>query len=550
MIFADRDISLRCRWSRERLVCCAFVAGATFGCAHKPADTVPATAHHDAIAGAGGRSVAPAPVVPSPEVVFWKGRADLIQAPAPPPPTALALPRVERWRLKNGLDIVAVPRPGLPIVSFSVAIKTGAYDEQNGRTEGVADFAAAMLRKGTQKRSADQIADAIDGVGGSLGADAGMESSVASCSVLAKDAALCLDLLAELLLRPTFPEAEMPEVRDQMLAALAARVDDPHQLAAEHFDNLLFGDEHPDGRVLADEHVRVITRTALLSHWKTFYRPNNALLAVAGDFDVAAMKGALARAFGGWRSAPVPARPVFRIPPATGTRVVLVDKPDLTQATLMFGHRGIAHGDPAWYAVTLMNYVLGGSDFSSRLMTEIRSNRGLTYGIGSSFGATLYEGAFRVSAATRNETAWRALTVAVDEMHKMKAAGPAPDEIAKAKGFYAGSLPFELESAAGIARRIVAAELHGLGLAYVQQLPVRLAAVDQIAAQGAARTWLDPDNLAIVIVGRASAIEPDLRKAGVRWEKVDYRAAITGSARRAASPAPSPSPSPEALPTP
>ncbi len=130
---------------------------------------------------------------------------------------------------------------------------------------------------------------------------------------------MCLDLLAEMLLRPTFPADEMPEIRDQMLAALAARIDDPHQLAAEHFDNLLFGEEHPDGWMLSDEHVTRITRDSLTTFWKTFYRPNNAMLAVAGDFDTAALKASIARAFGGWRAAPLPARP--RSPcPSRGAR--------------------------------------------------------------------------------------------------------------------------------------------------------------------------------------------------------------------------------------
>ncbi|MBC8131980.1 MAG: insulinase family protein [Deltaproteobacteria bacterium] len=473
----------------------------------------------------------------------------MIRPPASPPAVALNLPRVDRWTLKNGLDVVSVPRPGLPIVSFTVALKVGGYDEEKARTQGAADFVAAMLRKGTRKRGADAIADAIDGVGGSLDAAAGMESTMVTCSVLVKHAALCLDLLAEMLVRPTFPIDEMAEIRDQILASLAARTDDPHQLAAEHFDNLLFGDDHPDGWVLSEEHVVGITRETLVAFWKAFYRPNNAMLAVAGNFDAATMQAAITRAFGGWKAAPVRPRPVFPAAEVTGTgtRILLVDKPDLTQATLMFGHRGLRHGDSDWYATTLVNYVLGGSDFSSRLMTEVRSKRGLTYGIGSSFGATLYPGAFRISAATRNETAWEAVTVTMDEVRKMKATGPTAGELGKAKGFYAGSIPFELESAAGIARGIVAAELHGLGTSYVRELPVRLAAVDETAARAAALSRLDPDNTAIVVVGRASIVEPQLRQArspdGVSrvpsFERVDYRAPLSAAKRRAATPVPS-----------
>jgi zinc protease len=497
-----------------------------------------------------------------PDVKFWqeaRSRSDLIRPPAPPPAVELVLPRVDRWSLKNGLQVVAVPRRGLPIVSFTVAVKAGGYDQQKGSTEGVADFVAAMLRKGAGKRGAEEIADAIDGVGGALEASAGMESSMVTCSVLVKDAALCLSLLSDMLLHPTFPPEEMAEIRDQMLASLAARADDPHQLAAAHFDNLLFGDEHPDGWVLTEEQVISISRESLVAFWKSYYRPNNAILAVAGDFDVAAVKASIARAFSPWRSAPIRPRPVFKMPQPQGTHVLLVDKPDLSQATLMFGHRGLAHGDPDWYAATLVNYVLGGSDFSSRLMTEVRSKRGLTYGIGSSFGASLYQGAFRISAATRNETAWDALSVTVDELRKIKSSGPTTEELAKAKGYYAGSVPFALESAAGVARQLVAAELHGLGATYVRQVPVRLAAVDQAAARAAALSRLEPDNLAIVMVGRAAVIEPQLRQrrlpglsgrlsdrvSGLPFERVDYRAPISAAQRQAAA-APMPPPVPAA----
>ena len=160
----------------------------------------------------------------------------------------------------------------------------------------------------------------------------------------------------------------------------------------------------------------------------------------------------------------------------------------------MLGHAGIRHADPRWYAVTLMNYVLGGSDFSSRLMTEVRSKRGLTYGIGSSFGGSLYEGAFRVSAATKNETVWDALLASVNEIRRMQTEGPTNGELDKAKGYYAGSYPFSLQAAAGIAGALVGAEEHGLGIGYVRDLPLRLAAVDEAQAKAAAKDFLHPDD--------------------------------------------------------
>jgi zinc protease len=476
-------------------------------------------------------NLAAVPVGPDGMPTFWKNRTDLIKAPPPPVPAELRLPHVDRWLLKNGLEVVLVARHDLPVASFSIAIKAGAYDEEKGKTLGVADFTASMLRKGTKSRSADEIAGAIDFVGGQLETQASGESSAAGCSALSKDAHLCIDLLSDILLHPTFPEIEMGEQRDQVLAALAGRYDNPHELASEHFDNLLFGEKNPDGWVLMPEDVKKITRDDLVTFWKTYYRPNNAILAVAGDVDPARLRAELEKAFGAWEKAEVPARAEPKVPAVNATRILLVDRPDLTQATMTFGHPGIKHADPDWYAVTLMNYVLGGSDFSSRLMTEVRSRRGLTYGIGSSFGASLYQGAFRVSASTKNSSAWDALVASVAEIRRMKADGPSADEIAKAKGFYAGSYPFKLQGAGEIAGSIVAAELHGMDAAYVKDFPLREGAVDAPTAKAAAAKRLEPDALWVVIVGRAADIEPQLAKSRLPYERIDFKAPISFAAR-------------------
>ncbi|HXU62587.1 MAG TPA: pitrilysin family protein [Polyangia bacterium] len=473
---------------------------------------------------------------PGGAAAFWANRQDLIQAPAPPKPEALALPKIDRFTLPNGLQVIVVARKDLPVASFGLAVRAGGYDETR-QTLGVSDFVAAMLRKGTKRRSADEISHAIDFVGGTLDAQATNEATTVACSVLAKDGALCLDLLSDVLLHPSFPDKELADVRDQMLAAIASRFDSPGELASAHFDNQLFGENHPNGWILTAEDVKKIDRAALLKFWQTFYKPSRAILAVAGDVDAGKLRAQIEKSFRGWARGEAPPRPEWKIPPVTGTRMLLVDKPDLTQSTFMLGHAGIRHADPRWYAVTLMNYVLGGSDFSSRLMTEVRSKRGLTYGIGSSFGSSLYEGAFRVSAATKNESTWDALLASVNEIRRMQADGPSDPELDKAKGYYAGSYPFSLQTAAGIAVALVGAEEHGLGDAYVRELPLRLAAVDQAQAKAAAHDFLHPDNLIVVIVGKGDVIEPALAGSGVAYQRINYKDPISVGARAAKTPA-------------
>jgi zinc protease len=465
---------------------------------------------------------------------FWKNRTDLIKAPPPPAAAALVLPKITRWTMKNGLEVIVVPRKDLPVVSFGVAIKAGGYDEDRATTLGVSDFTAAMLRKGTEgkkKRGADDISRAIDFVGGTLDAQAGLESSSAVCSVLAKDTGLCLELLSDILMHPTFPEDEMGEVREQMLAGLAERFDNPYELAEAHFENQLYGEKNPHGWVMEPDDVQAITRAKLVAFWKAYYRPNNALLAVAGDVDPARLRAELEKTFGKWQKAPVPERPAFKMAALKSTRVLIVDKPDLTQTTILLGHRGIRHADPMWFPATLMNYVLGGSDFSSRLMTDVRSKRGLTYGISSSYGASLYDGAFVVSASTKNENVWQALVATVNQIRKMKNDGPTGEELAKGKGYYAGSYPFELQTAAGVAGAIVGAELHGLGVDYVQSFALRMAAVEEAQAKEAAATLLDPDDVLVVVVGKGDVVEAQIKPTGLRYERIDFKDPISRATR-------------------
>ena len=507
----------------------ALLAAMLLGCAESPPAKAPPPATPSIpTASPAGREAAKQ----KPERDYWAGRTDLIHAPAPPKPAELVLPAIQRFTLKNGLQVVLIPRKELPVVSFGISVQAGGYDEDRD-TLGVSDFVAAMLRRGTKTRSADDISQAIDFVGGALAAQATNESTNATCTALSKDAKLCLDLLSDILLHPAFPEGEMGEVRDQMLAAIAALFDNPHELGNAHFANLLFGDKHPDGWVMTPEDVGKITRARLETFWKTFYRPNRSILAIAGDIDPAKLRAAIEKAFGGWAKATVPPRPGWTVPKVEATRVLLVDRPDSTQATIVFGHEGIKHADPRWYAATLMNYVLGGSDFSSRLMIEVRAKRGLTYGIGSSFGSNLYQGGFRVAGATKSETTGEALRASIDEIRRMKSEGPTVAELDKAKGFYAGSYPFKLQTAAGVAQALVAAELHGLGAGYVRELPLRLAAVDQPAAKAAAAELLDPDRMLIVIVGKAAAIEPQIAAKKIPYEKIGFKAPISAAARAA-----------------
>lgn len=463
----------------------------------------------------------------------WAGRTDLIPPPAPSKPTAVALPKIERFTLPNGLKVLVVENHNLPVVSLHLAVNVGTADETRDK-RALADFAAAMLTRGTKHNTADQLAESIDYVGGSLGAAADFESTHVTCEVLAKDVGTCLELLPEIVIEPTFPKDAMKEIADQLVTAVRQTRDSAQALAGEHLENALWGDDHVRGWPVTEGTIGAISAPDLVKWHGTYFKPDNAVLAIAGDVDVKELRGRLAKSFAPWKKgAKAPGRKKFADPKLSGRKIVLVDKPDQTQSQIVVGNLGIAHTDKDYFATILMNYTLGGGAFSSRLMKVVRSEGGKTYGASSQFERWKTRGTFEAATFTRNKETLSTLGLVIGEILKMKESGPTEAELADAQSNIAGNYPLNFESASRIATAVLSAELHNLGEAYVRDFPLKIAAVKLAEAKAAAAKRLDGDNLVIVIVGRAADVAPQLDGAGVKYDKVDYLAPISKKERLA-----------------
>jgi zinc protease len=483
-----------------------------------------------ALACGGGAKVAAPPEAPpappaqpaaaAPEPDPWAGRTDLLQAPPAAKPAAVNLPPIERFTLPNGLPVMVVPSRDVPIVTLHLAVGAGNGDEARGK-RALADYAAEMLTKGTARRNAEQIAEAMDAIGGSLTASADLEATHITCTVLSKDLGSCLDLLPEVVAAPAFPQDEMKRVADNLVATLRQVRDQPDALAREHLANLLWGDDHVRGFPVTVEGVQAISRKDLLAWHQARFVPGNALLAVAGDVDPARIKADLGRAFGGWKKRKAPARQAPPEPKLQGMKVRLVDNPALTQSTILVGHLGVAHGDPDYLPVAIMSYTLGGGP-ASRLREVVRVKGGKSYAASSSFERFRARGQFIAATATRNPETAGTLQLVLGELRRMQAEGPTTTELALAKAYLAGSYPTQLQSAAEVARTVLLAELHGLGPDFVRDFPLKVDAVTPEAAGAAARSRLDPENVAVVIVGKGDDVAPQLEKAGLAFERVAY----------------------------
>ena len=308
-------------------------------------------------------------------------------------PTAITLPPIERFTLPNGLQVIAVTNPKLPVVSVQLAIRAGRAEEPLARM-GVAELTADVLLKGSKKRDALAIARTVDKVGASVTADASYEATWLTCSALARDLGTCLDVLPDVIVNPSFPAKELDLARENLLAGVARRLDDPNLLAGAHIQNLIWGNDHVRGWVTSAAWLRGLTRADVVAWHKTWFVPSNAILTVSGAIDVAKLKKDLPKAFGGWKAATVPPRPQYVDPRPRGPRVRLVDKPGAPQTFIRIGQLGIRHDDARFFPTLVWNYALGGGAFESRLMKVVRVDGGKTYGASSTFDRNIERGSF------------------------------------------------------------------------------------------------------------------------------------------------------------
>jgi zinc protease len=468
---------------------------------------------------------APKPAEPDP----WAGRKDLFVAPKIAPNVKVELGPIQRFTLPNGLEVLVVARPQVPVVDLVLAIKAGGNEDPKGKT-GLAQFVASMLRKGTQKRTADQISETVDFIGASFGADAGDAYSTVTCHARSKDLGVCLDVVSDVVEHATFPDSEMKEIRDQLEASVEAVKDNPQALAQQHAENLYFGEDDPRGRPVSKRTLAAIDYKALVDFHNTWYAPNHALLAVAGDVDGKTLKASLQKAFAGWKKRSVPKQPELKLPAEGPMRVRLVDKPDATQSAIVIMGPGIAHRSPDYYAARITAWALGAGGFSSRLMKVVRAEGGKTYGARFGFGVSLFPSPWTASTFTRTAETASTLKLVADTIAGMKKGGPTDEEIDAAKGNMVGGYGLRLETASDLAHTLLTTQLDGMDAKAVAEFPQRMTAVTRDDAGKAAAAHLTPT--ALTVVGPAAEVRPILEKAGWKVDEViRYDAPISAAER-------------------
>jgi zinc protease len=424
------------------------------------------------------------------------------------------LPPLVEHTLPNGLHVVVAPRQPIPLVTARWVLKVGAAADPKDR-RGLADFTARLLRRGTRTMTVDAINDAVEFVGASVSAGAAEDFSAMSLTTPARHFTAMLEVTGQLVREPSFPESEVETARRRVLAHLANDLDDPALVADRALGRALWGD-HPYGHDVSGTvgDVERFTRSDVEWFHHQWYGPRVSMLLVVGAVDPDAALSAAERAFGGWEGGPSGPPSIPALERAAGAgRVLLVDKPDQTQSQVRIGALAMRRGAPDWIPALVMNTTLGGG-FTSRLVNEIRVNRGLSYGAGSGFDGMLAGGSFSISTFTKTESTSEIIRVALEEVRKMRAKGPARRELATAQTYMAGLYPLRLETNESVAAAIAEVRLYSLGDDWVAKYRERVLAVTRSEARDAARAWLPGEEPAIVVVGNEAHARRELERFG------------------------------------
>jgi zinc protease len=437
--------------------------------------------------------------------------------PAPLAAREVNFPPYEVRTLENGLRVVAVAHHEQPVISLRLLVGAGSVKESAARA-GIADMAAQLLTRGTANRTANEIADQIDSIGGALSAGSGPDLTFISGLVMVDSFDFGLELVSDVARNPAFTPDEIVRQKEQALSALQVNANDPDYLASIVWDRLVYG-FHPYGLPNSgtEETLLAITPGDLRAYHDTYFVPNNAILAVVGDVTSDDAFAAVERVFGDWAPAPLPLASVTPPPPAAA-RVVVVDMPGAVQTEVRVGHLGIPRNHEDFTAFDLAAKILGGEG-GNRLHRVLRTQRGLTYGASADAEAQKDAGDLLAETDTRTETTGEVLRLMVEEIVRLRNTPVGSRELADAQAYLAGNFPLTVETPNQIATQVLANVFYELPIAEIETFRERVQAVTPDDIARVARAYLQPERLSIVLVGDASGFVGQL--AGVGFDDVE-----------------------------
>ena len=449
-----------------------------------------------------------------------------LNQPQPPVP--------DRFELDNGMIVYFLEDHELPIIDISVRVRTGSIYEPADKV-GIATITGAVMRTGgTTSRTGDELDEILENLAASVETGIGDDSGSASMSVLKEDLDTGLSILADILMNPAFREDKIDLEKVQHRSAISRRNDNPGGITRREFSKLIYGADSPYGRTTEYDTINSITRDDLVAFYQKFFRPNNVILGVLGDFNSDEILAKIQETFKGWEPAEIALPEKPQIPEAYGKRIALVNKDDVNQTNIRMGHIGWLRKNEDYPALVVMSQILG-IGFSSRLINSIRVEKGLAYSVGNNYGAGYdVPGIFFIACGTKSEATVTAIEAILVEVEKMRTDEVSDDELKQAIDGFMNSSVFDYDTKGEILSRALRYEYHEYPQDFVEQLMAGIREVTKADVRRVAAQYLHPDKFTLIAVGKASDFDKPLNTLGDVTE-VDITI-----------PSPSPEPVPEA----
>jgi zinc protease len=425
------------------------------------------------------------------------------------------IPEIYQARLPGGLNLVGVEYQRVPWVSLTFLVKRGAETDPLGKA-GVADWTAELLTLGTARRSQLQLAQDVESLGAGLRARAAWDAATVTVEGLAEDFPQLMDTLAEVVQTPGFPEEEFLLLRERRRAELAQLLDDPREVATRRYYRLFFGSSPYGQPIMGEpETLNDLSLEDLQQHYRREFTPSAASLVVVGMVPGEQVEAVAARFWSGWPGGGPASMPYTQAPAELAAPgIYLLDRPELAQSEIRLGHLGLTRSHPDFFPLRLANYVLGEGGFSSRLMSRIRADLGLTYGIRSMFHFRRAPGPFAVSTFTPAPHTAQVVQEITAVMNSIQKEGPKAQELEEAQSYFVGHFPLGLETPRAINRQLVSMDMYDLGWDYLRRYRENIQSVTLAAARRAAQTHLHPQDLVTLVVGPAAQCRAGLETLG------------------------------------
>ena len=445
-------------------------------------------------------------------VAFAQQPLDRSKPPTPGPTATLRVPVWTRSTLANGAELVVSEKHDLPLVSFTITFSGGYSQADPVARRGLAEMTAPMMSECTKTRNGEALAAALQLLGTTVAVRIAGETGTIAFQCIASKFPATLDIVGDMLVNPSFPPDALERLRAQRLVALVQARDQPGAIASRVFPRLVYGDAHPYGQNVTEATLKAITRDDVVAFHRAYFRPGQALVTAIGDVNAVSAKASIEKSLAEWpRGGEKPTFQYPAVPASRASTIYLADKPGAAQSTFAIGTVGPPRSTPDYFALQVMNTILGGM-FQSRLNANIREEKGYSYGVGSSFAYGKGPGAFRAGGDIVSAKSDAALTEFMKELRGIRGERPITDEeLSTAKDALTQRLPATFASVQSINTAIVSLWTQGLPDDYYQQYAARIAAVWREDVVRVARQYVDIDHLVVVIVGDRSTIEGPLR---------------------------------------